>query len=56
MTPKKARVKGTVDFLEAHGVPYFKSDVFRFHKVGKTQAIWDDTTLVEYAELAWENL
>ena len=25
MTPKKARVKGTVDFPEAHGIPYFKA-------------------------------
>ena len=23
MTPKKARVKGTIDFLEAHGIPHF---------------------------------
>ena len=34
MTPKKARVKGTIDFLEAKGIPHFKSEVFQFHGVG----------------------
>ena len=35
MTPKKARVRGTIDYLEANGIPHFKSRVFQFHGVGK---------------------
>jgi hypothetical protein len=38
MTPKKARVKGTVDFLEANGIPHFKSRVFQFYGVGKNSS------------------
>ncbi len=30
-TPKKIRIRGTIAFLEAHGIPHFKNDVFRFH-------------------------
>jgi len=37
ITPKKAKVKGIVDYLKARGIPYFKSDIFRFYGVGKTR-------------------
>jgi hypothetical protein len=40
MTPKKARVRGTIDFLEANGIPHFKSRVFQFYGVGKN-AGWE---------------
>ncbi|KAK4129395.1 hypothetical protein N657DRAFT_660760 [Parathielavia appendiculata] len=30
-TPKKARIRGTIDYLESRHIPHFKSDVFRFH-------------------------
>ncbi|KAK4127312.1 hypothetical protein N657DRAFT_641296 [Parathielavia appendiculata] len=30
-TPKKARIRGTIDYLESRRIPHFKSDVFRFH-------------------------
>ena len=34
-TPTKARVKGTIEYLEAQGIPHSKSEVFQFHGVGK---------------------
>lgn len=33
MTPKKAKVKGTIEYLERYGIPHFKS-VFQLHGVG----------------------
>lgn len=36
MTPKKARIQGACDFLDAKGIPYYKNDVFRFHNASKT--------------------
>jgi len=30
-TPKRARIRGTIDYLEANGIHHFKSRVFRFH-------------------------
>ena len=35
MTPKKARVQGTIAYLEAHGIPHFKSRIFQFHGMSK---------------------
>ena len=36
MTPKKARIQGTCDFLDAKGIFYSHNDIFRFHRVCKT--------------------
>lgn len=30
-TPKKSRIRGTIEYLESRRIPHFKSDVFRFH-------------------------
>lgn len=37
-TPRKAMVQGTVSFLEAKGIQFFKEDVFRHFEVSHTQA------------------
>ncbi|KAK4035435.1 hypothetical protein C8A01DRAFT_38066 [Parachaetomium inaequale] len=34
-TPKKARVQGTIAYLQANRIPHFKIDVFRFHGMSK---------------------
>ncbi|RTE68577.1 hypothetical protein BHE90_017048, partial [Fusarium euwallaceae] len=34
-TPKKARVKGAIEFLEYHGLPYKKEEVFEFFDVSR---------------------
>jgi len=34
-TPKKARVQGTCDFLDAKGIKYSHNEIFRFHGVSK---------------------
>ncbi|KAH8799419.1 hypothetical protein F5884DRAFT_811921 [Xylogone sp. PMI_703] len=36
MTPKKARIQGTCDFLDAKGIEYSHMDVFRFHGAEKS--------------------
>jgi hypothetical protein len=36
-TPRKAMVQGTVSFLKAKGIPFFKEDVFRHFEVSHTQ-------------------
>ena len=57
-TPRTSRIKGTIDFNDAHGIQYFKSDVFRFNGVGKTQG-WEmlknDNTLADrrYHNSVW---
>jgi hypothetical protein len=28
-TPKKAKIQGAIEFMEAKGIPFFKEDVFR---------------------------
>ncbi|KAK4122584.1 hypothetical protein N657DRAFT_664494 [Parathielavia appendiculata] len=30
-TPKKVRIQGAIDFLEAKGIPHHKNDIFRFY-------------------------
>lgn len=35
-TPKKARIQGICDYLDAKGIPYHHSDVFRHERVSKT--------------------
>jgi hypothetical protein len=35
-TPVKAKVQGTVEFLESKHIPFFKNDVFRFFGVSKS--------------------
>jgi hypothetical protein len=37
LTPWKAMVQGTVSFLEAKDIPFFKEDVFRHFKVSYTR-------------------
>jgi len=32
-TPKKCRILGTISYLDAYHIPYFKSDVFRHNGV-----------------------
>ena len=39
-TPRKARVKGAIDYMEARGILHFKVDVFRFNGVSKTRG-WE---------------
>ena len=34
-TPRKARIKGAVNFLDYKGLPYFKSEVFAYNSVSK---------------------
>lgn len=34
-TPRKARVKGAVEFNDWAGIPYFKADIFQFNGVSK---------------------
>lgn len=34
ITPTKAKVQGTVKFLEAKGIPFFKEDVFCYFGIG----------------------
>ena len=36
-TPRKAMVQGTVSFLEAKGILFFKEDVFRYFEVSYTR-------------------
>ncbi|KAF1838592.1 hypothetical protein BDW02DRAFT_488834, partial [Decorospora gaudefroyi] len=36
-TPKKARIKGAAEFMDAMGIPYFHTDLFKFHHVSKQQ-------------------
>lgn len=39
-TPQKAKVQGTIEYLEAKGLPYSKADVFRHFQVSKS-AGWE---------------
>jgi len=32
-TPKKARILGTVAYLQDHQIPFFKTDIFRYNQV-----------------------
>jgi NH3-dependent NAD+ synthetase len=34
-TPKKARIKGAVDFYDYMGIPYYKIDVFRYNSISR---------------------
>jgi hypothetical protein len=36
-TPKKARIRGAADFNNAHSIPYFHTDLFKFYEVSKQQ-------------------
>jgi hypothetical protein len=36
-TPRKAKVRGTVEYLEAKGIPYFKQDIFNHFGVSHRQ-------------------
>jgi hypothetical protein len=36
-TPKKARIKGTAEFMDAMGIPYYHTDLFNFHNVSNQQ-------------------
>ena len=50
MTPKKARVKGTIAYLEANNIPHFKERVFRFHRVSYNrgwQILKEDDTVTD---------
>ena len=38
-TPKKAGVKGAADFMDAMGIPYYHTDLFKYHNVSK-EAGW----------------
>lgn len=37
-TPKRCRIKGVIEYLNAHYIPYFKRDVFQFFDASHTQA------------------
>jgi hypothetical protein len=32
-TPKRAKVRGAIKYMEAKGIPHYKEDVFRHNKV-----------------------
>jgi hypothetical protein len=34
--PQRAKVQGTIEYLEAKGIPYYKTDVFSFFKTSKS--------------------
>ncbi|KAI1566413.1 hypothetical protein A1F97_08879 [Pyrenophora tritici-repentis] len=36
-TPKKAKIKGAAEFMDAKGITYFHSDLFSFYGVNKHQ-------------------
>jgi hypothetical protein len=36
-TPKRAKVRGAIKYMEARGIPHLKEDVFRFNGVGHRQ-------------------
>ncbi|OCK87251.1 uncharacterized protein K441DRAFT_671070 [Cenococcum geophilum 1.58] len=36
-TPKKAKVRGAIKYMEARGIKHLKADVFRHFKVSKRQ-------------------
>ncbi|KAF1947856.1 hypothetical protein EJ02DRAFT_7111 [Clathrospora elynae] len=36
-TPKKARILSVADFNDAHGVPYFHTNLFKFYGISKQQ-------------------
>ncbi|KAF2183649.1 hypothetical protein K469DRAFT_581963 [Zopfia rhizophila CBS 207.26] len=36
-TPKKAKVRGAIEYMEARGIPHFKQDVFHFYEVSHRQ-------------------
>jgi hypothetical protein len=36
-TPKKARIKGAAEFMDAMGIPYYHTDLFNFHNVSNQQ-------------------
>ena len=36
-TPKRCRIKGTIEYLNAHHIPYNTIDVIKFHGDSKTQ-------------------
>ncbi|KAF1831442.1 hypothetical protein BDW02DRAFT_56214 [Decorospora gaudefroyi] len=36
-TPKKARLKGAAEFMDAKGIAYSHNDLFRFYDVSKQQ-------------------
>jgi hypothetical protein len=36
-TPRKARIKGAAEFMDAMGIQYFKTDLFNFHNVSRQQ-------------------
>ncbi|EDU42948.1 HMG box protein [Pyrenophora tritici-repentis] len=36
-TPKKARIKGAAEFMDAKGIPYLHTDLFAFNHVSKQQ-------------------
>jgi hypothetical protein len=36
-TPKKAKIKGAAEFMDAKGITYLHSDLFRFYGVNKQQ-------------------
>ncbi|KAF1943307.1 hypothetical protein EJ02DRAFT_343427, partial [Clathrospora elynae] len=39
LTPKKARIKGAADFMDAKGIPYFHTNLFEYYNVSK-EAGW----------------
>ncbi|KAK7423451.1 hypothetical protein QQZ08_009020 [Neonectria magnoliae] len=34
-TPRKARIKGAIEFMEAHDIPFAKKDVYKFNGVSE---------------------
>ena len=36
-TPKKARIKGAAEFMDAKGIPYLHTELFNFYNVSKQQ-------------------
>ena len=36
-TPKRSRIKGAAEYMDAKGIPYSHNDLFKFHDISKEQ-------------------